>query len=812
MAAVNKAHRLGAGVVVVTEGAADRRGHRPRSRFSHPAHRHAQVFRLDDHHHAAWLQRVRQGVGYLAGHPFLHLRAPRVHIDQPGQLGQPGDLALGVRDVTDVRDADEREQVMFARPVHLDVANEDHLVMVRVENGGEHVPRGLPKPGELLRVSSRDPGRGVAQAIALRVLADRDQDLPDRALDARQVELAGLAAGRAPDGRRARPFRADPASPPAAEAPSVMRVGGLALTGLVVVAARRSRASGAEAERLAVGGQRHAAVAGAAVSGRQGEFLGREHRRAVRGQALAVARVRTADRPLLHRREDLQDLGPGHGLLVEQPEHQRVEHVAVLDEDFPGLVVRGLDQAADLLVDRGGDLLGVVPVVRHVPAQERLAVAVTELARAQPLAHPVLGDHAARDLGGLLDVVGGTGGRLVEDELLGGAPAQEHGQLVEHLGPGDEELVLGRQRAGVTQRPAARDDRHLVHRIGVRHRVADQRVAALVVGDDLPLLLRQQHALALRTRHDPVDGLFQRLHRDLLAIVPRGQQRALVDHVGQVGAGEPGRAPGDDVEVGIGRDGLAPGVHPQDRLTARQVRLGHHDLPVETAGPQQRRVEDVGPVGGRDDDDAALGVEAVQLDQHLVQRLLALVVTAAQAGAAVPPHGVDLVDEHDRRGVRLGLLEQVADPGRADTDEHLNEVRAGNRVERNACLTGHRPGEQGLAGARRAVEQHALGDLGPDGLELRRSLQEILDLLQFLDGLVHAGHVGERRLRGVLGDQLGLGLAEVHHPGAAALHLGQHEEEQEEDHQVDEGGRDQVEERVALRDADVVPLRQVALH
>src|SRR5208337_4277653 len=76
-------------------------------------------------------------------------------------------------------------------------------------------------------------------------------------------------------------------------------------------------------------------------------------------------------------------------------------------------------------------------------------------------------------------------------------------------------------------------------------------------------------------------------------------------------------------------------------------------------GAEQRRVEDVGSVGGRDHDDAALGVEAVQLDQHLVQRLLALVMATAEAGAAVPTHGVDLVDEHDRRGVRLGLLEQV---------------------------------------------------------------------------------------------------------------------------------------------------------
>ena len=67
--------------------------------------------------------------------------------------------------------------------------------MVRVENGGEHVLRALAQPGELLRVGPRDPGRGVAQAVSLRVLADRDQDLFDRALDARQVELVVVAAG-----------------------------------------------------------------------------------------------------------------------------------------------------------------------------------------------------------------------------------------------------------------------------------------------------------------------------------------------------------------------------------------------------------------------------------------------------------------------------------------------------------------------------------------------------------------------------------------------------------------------------------------
>ena len=51
----------------------------------------------------------------------------------------------------------------------------------------------------------------------------------------------------------------------------------------------------------------------------------------------------------------------------------------------------------------------------------------------------------------------------------------------------------------------------------------------------------------------------------------------------------------------------------------------------------------------RQDDQPAAGVEAVHLDQQLVERLLALVVALADAGAALAPDGVELVDEHDRR-------------------------------------------------------------------------------------------------------------------------------------------------------------------
>src|SRR3546814_13516659 len=99
-------------------------------------------------------------------------------------------------------------------------------------------------------------------------------------------------------------------------------------------------------------------------------------------------------------------------------------------------------------------------------------------------------------------------------------------------------------------------------------------------------------------------------------------------------------------------------VHVEDRVAAVGVGAVDDDLAVEAAGPKQRRIEDVGTVGGGDEDHAGVGVEAVHLDEHLVEGLLALVVTTAEAGATVAADGVDLVDEDDRRGGGLGLLEE----------------------------------------------------------------------------------------------------------------------------------------------------------
>ena len=234
----------------------------------------------------------------------------------------------------------------------------------------------------------------------------------------------------------------------------------------------------------------------------------------------------------------------------------------------------------------------------------------------------------------------------------------------------------------------------------------------------------------------------------------------------------------------------------QDLLTASDIRSVHRDAAVEAAGAQQRRVEDVGAVRRRDEDDGGVVVEAVHLDEELVQGLLALVVAAAEAGAALAADRVDLVDEDDARRRLLGLLEQVADARGADADEHLDEVGARDGEERHARLAGDGLGQQRLAGTRRTDEQQAVRDLGAHAQVALGLGEEVADLLELLDGLLDAGDVVELDLRALLRGRLGLRLAELHR-AAVLVADAAHVEDEDADEQA--GRHDRDEDRLEQR-------------
>ncbi len=222
----------------------------------------------------------------------------------------------------------------------------------------------------------------------------------------------------------------------------------------------------------------------------------------------------------------------------------------------------------------------------------------------------------------------------------------------------------------------------------------------------------------------------------------------------------------------------------ENLFAAADVGLVHEHLAIEAAGAQQRRVEHLGPIGGAHDDDPFARIEAVHLGQQLVQRLLALFVAAHRALHAHFPERVELVDEDDAGGLGLGLAEQIAHASGADADEHLDEFGSAQAEERHLRLAGDGLGEQRLARAGRADEQHALRYAAADVRVLLRMLEELDDFHQLLFGFVDAGHVAEAHLHVVLRINLRAAARERHHAAFGTAHLAEKEApERHEQHQ-----------------------------
>ena len=122
-------------------------------------------------------------------------------VDDARQPAEADDAVVG--HVGDVRDADERQQVVLADRAELDVAQQhDARPVARRRRGDARPPRCVERvvaeAGEELRVRLGDPPRRRRRAGARRVLADRERASrrrPPRCVPGRRSGLLGRVRG-----------------------------------------------------------------------------------------------------------------------------------------------------------------------------------------------------------------------------------------------------------------------------------------------------------------------------------------------------------------------------------------------------------------------------------------------------------------------------------------------------------------------------------------------------------------------------------------------------------------------------------------
>ena len=195
----------------------------------------------------------------------------------------------------------------------------------------------------------------------------------------------------------------------------------------------------------------------------------------------------------------------------------------------------GLDQLHHLLVDL---TLGLGRAGKGSVTAQILVVNGLQCHHVKFIAHAVAGQHGAGQFGGLLDIIGSTGGDGVEHHFFGGTPAGEGGDLVFQLLLVHQVVVALVHLHGVTQSTrGAGDDGDLLHGGGVGLFSGDQSVADLMVGYDALFVVGQDGVLLLVACNDHLNALLQVRLGHTLAACADGPQRGLVDNVGQLGTG-----------------------------------------------------------------------------------------------------------------------------------------------------------------------------------------------------------------------------------------------------------------------------------
>ena len=263
-----------------------------------------------------------------------------------------------------------------------------------------------------------------------------------------------------------------------------------------------------------------------------------------------------------------------------------------------------------------------------------------------------------------------------------------------------------------------------------------------VGGGQLPFRLPLSFQRALPAEKHLIQSFVYVLPGDLLRIPLGGADGRFVQQTFQLCPGEKSGLRCKGSQRNIRSQRLFPGVNLQNFLPFPQGRQRHLDLPVETACPQQGFIQRIGPVGSRQHHNAVAFPEAAHFRQKGVEGLLPLI-------AAIIPffaHRVDLVKEDHRFSGFAGLLKQRPHPAGAHAHVHFHKIRAVDREERNARLSGQRPGQQRFSRAGRAVQQHAPGNPCAETAVFFRRRKKADQIAQTFQRFFVGGHIGKAHI------------------------------------------------------------------
>ena len=337
-------------------------------------------------------------------------------------------------------------------------------------------------------------------------------------------------------------------------------------------------------------------------------------------------------------------------------------------QNLPCLCITALNNGSGLFVDDSGSFFAVWLGERSLGSR------VVETAVANSLVEAVNTHHGISLLGDFLQVAQCTGRNFPEGQLFRSSTTQRRAHLIKNLFSGGD-VTLFWEVPCSAKRLTARHNGHLHQRRSVFQHPTHCGMPCFVESNGALLLVGDEFVFLFQTTHDPINGVQKVLLAHLACISSRGNQGSFIANVGDVCSAESRSLTGQKVYINAVVGFQRSQVHVKNGFPFLEVRHVHIDLPVKTTSTHEGAVQNVSPVGGRQNDDTTVCAKSIHLRQQLVEGVFALII-GAHAGIFAPgsTNGINFVNEHNARTLVFGLLEQIADTACPHTHEHFHEI------------------------------------------------------------------------------------------------------------------------------------------
>ena len=116
--------------------------------------------------------------------------------------------------------------------------------------------------------------------------------------------------------------------------------------------------------------------------------------------------------------------------------------LAVVGKNLAAFGGGSVENGLDLFVDDAGSLFGIALGGAEVTPDKDAPVGGIKHDRSEALAHTVTHHHVSCNGGSLLDITGGTGGDIIQEDLFSYTAAESHHDVFIHLSTGFKVLQI----------------------------------------------------------------------------------------------------------------------------------------------------------------------------------------------------------------------------------------------------------------------------------------------------------------------------------------------------------------------------------